>query len=75
MRAILWDKPKCEVYVDLADMNEENKILLSVDAETIAKSVKVYDFRIKDGNEVEVISNYHVDYIKSDLVDVPSEYK
>lgn len=75
MRAILWDKPKCEVYVDLADMNEENKILLSVDAETIAKSVKVYDFRIKDGNTVEVISNYNVDYIESDLVDVPSGYK
>ncbi len=62
MRAILWDKPKCEVYVDLADANQSGEIELGVSAEIIAKSVKVWWFRIKDTNGViNCYSNYVID--------------
>lgn len=62
MRAILWDKPKCEVYVDLADANQSGEVELGVSAEIIAKSVKVWWFRIKNTNGViNCYSNYVID--------------
>ena len=61
LKQILWDKPKVEVFIDLAGRDLTSGSIINISASEIAKLDKHFIFKIKDGDIINTYTEYHID--------------
>lgn len=61
LKQILWNKPKVEVFIDLAGRDLTSGSIINISASEIAKLDKHFIFKIKDGDIINTYTEYHID--------------
>lgn len=61
LKQILWDKPKVEVFIDLAGRDLTSGSIINISASEIARLDKHFIFKIKDGDIINTYTEYHID--------------
>lgn len=67
MKQVLWDRPKVEVFIDLAGRDLTSGSIINISASEIAKLDKHFIFKIKDGDIINTYTEYHIDKEDNEL--------